>query len=182
VTVEEYVSRGVSVMGAVVRPGTYQVVGGKTVFDVLLEAGGLSGKTQEILIIRELAPGHIERIAVDATKLLVEGDLSDNVEVKAGDVVMVPEETTFKVFVSGAVATQGPIEYAAGSPLTLLQAISAAGGSNERANLNKVKILRRRPDGSPETIVVNLKRVRKGLDQDVVLQENDIVVVDERFF
>jgi polysaccharide export outer membrane protein len=182
VIVEEYVSRGVSVMGAVAKPGTYQVVGGKTVFDVLLEAGGVVGKTREILIIRELAPGRMERITVDATELLVEGDLTNNVEVLAGDVVVVPEETTFKVFVNGAVSSQGPIEFAAGSPLTLLQAISAAGGSDERANLSKVRILRRRDDGTPETIVVNLKRVRKGLDQDVVLQENDIVVVDERFF
>jgi polysaccharide export outer membrane protein len=182
VLVEEYVSQGVSLMGAVVRPGTYQVVGGKTIFDVLLEAGGLSGEAREIMIIREHAPNRIERIKVDAVKLLVEGDLSYNVELEAGDIVMVPEATTLKVFVNGAVANQGPIEFAAGEPLTLLQAMSAAGGASERAKLGEVKILRRRPDGSPQTMVVNLKRVRKGLDTDVLLEANDIVVVDERFF
>jgi polysaccharide export outer membrane protein len=182
VVVEEYVSRGVSVMGAVTRPGTYQIIGGKTVFDVLLEAGGVTSATREIVIIRELGPGHTERMTVDAAKLLIEGDLSGNVDLRAGDVVVVPGDTIYRIFVNGAVASQGPIEFMAGSPLTLLQAISAAGGTNERANLNKVKILRRRPDGTPDTIMVNLKRVRKGLDQDVVLEENDIVVVDERFF
>jgi polysaccharide export outer membrane protein len=169
------------VTGAVGSPGVYQVVGGKTLFNVLLEAGGVNADAREIIILRP-GPTGTERIKIDAAKLLVEGDLSVDVGLRAGDIVMVPEATQFKVFVNGAVSQQGPVEFSAGEPLTLLQAISAAGGVSERAKLDKVKILRRLPDGSPQSVVVNMKRVRKGLDPDVVLQANDIIVVGERFF
>ncbi|MDX1382025.1 MAG: polysaccharide biosynthesis/export family protein [Thermoanaerobaculia bacterium] len=182
VFVEEYVSQGVVVMGSVSNPGTYQVVGGKTLFDVLFEAGGISSSAREVVVLRELAEGQMQRITVDATRLVGEGDLSADMPLVAGDIVMVPDPVQFTIYVSGAVSRQGPIRYEAGQPMTVLQAIAAAGGASERAKLKSVMILRNLEGGVPETIVLNMKKIRKGQAPDVVLEPNDTVVVGERFF
>jgi polysaccharide export outer membrane protein len=182
VFVEEYVSQGVVVMGAVNVPGTYQIVGGKTLFDVLFAAGGIKGGARDIVVLREISEGVMDRLEVDATRLVVEGDLSADISLTAGDIVMVPEPTQLTIFVSGAVSRQGPIQYPAGQPMTVLQALSAAGGATERAKLKKVMILRNLDSGLPETIVLNMKKIAKGAEPDVVLRPNDTVVVGERFF
>lgn len=182
VFVEEYVSQGVVVMGAVTTPGTYQIVGGKTLFDVLFAAGGIRAGARDIVILREVAEGVMDRIEVDATRLVVQGDLTADVPLVAGDIVMVPEPTMLTIFVSGAVQRQGPINYPAGQPMTVLQALAAAGGASDRAKLKKVTILRNLESGMPETIVLNMRAIAKGKEPDVVLQPNDTVVVGERFF
>jgi len=53
---------------------------------------------------------------------------------------------------------------------------------SERANLKKVFVLRRGADGSQERIQVNVKAIRSGKEDDVVLENNDTVDVAEHFF
>ena len=42
--------------------------------------------------------------------------------------------------------------------------------------------MRRLPDGAQERIKVNIKRIRRGKDEDLRLRRNDTVVVGEWFF
>jgi polysaccharide export outer membrane protein len=182
VFVEEYVSQGVMVRGAVVKPGDYQIVGGKTLFDVLFEAGGIAEGAREVVIIRKDEEGRRERLTVDAVRLYVEGDLAADVDLVPGDIVMVSRGRRAQIFVTGAVSRQGAIEFDESQPFTVLQAITAAGGSGERAKLANVHVLRRMPDGSVKTFVIDLKKVRRGKEPDLELEPNDTVVVGERFF
>ncbi len=181
--VEEFVSRAVSVQGAVVRPGVYQLIGRRTLLDVLGEAGGLDPRSGRMISILRKGPGGENQwLEIDSEKLTDEGDLSLDVAVRPGDVIMVPHSRRFRVYVTGAVERPGPVEFESGEGITVLQAITAAGGPTARASLGKVHIIRRFAGGTQERIDVNLKRIRKGKDEDLPLEKNDTVVVAEWFF
>lgn len=181
--VEEFRSRSVSVQGAVVKPGVYQLLGEKSLLDVLGEAGGIGergGRT--IFVLRKDSEGREQWIEIDSERLTDAGDLSLDIALQPGDVVMVPHTRRLRVYVSGAVEKPGPIEFSSGEGITVLQAIAAAGGPTARANLGKTHVIRRLPDGAQERIDVNIKRIRKGKDEDFVLEKNDVVMVGEWFF
>lgn len=183
ISVEEYRSRGVYVQGAVRAPGIYQVPGGKPLLELLSEAGGLTERNpigQRILILRPNASGAQDKIEISAEKLLTQGDISLNIPVLPGDMVMVPEPVKFEIFVTGAVSRPGPIDARGG--MTVLQAITAAGGPTPRAKLGNVQVIRRAEDGTQTTLEVDVKAVRKGRAEDVPLEANDTVVVSEWFF
>lgn len=88
--------------------------------------------------------------------------------------VNVPQAARY-VNVGGAVRQPGRIPFT--SDLTVLSAITAAGGFNEFANQSKVRLLR----GS-EVIMVDCKEVRKDPAQDVSLRPGDSIEVPQSFF
>ena len=185
--VQEYVSRGVSVQGAVEEPGVYQMIQQRTLLEILGEAGGLSGREneragQQIFIIRQLPDGQQQRIEIDAERLLNQGLADLNIPLVPGDVILVPFAQRHRVYVSGAVVEPGAVDYLSTEGITVLQAITAAGGVTERGNLGNVAIVRRLADGSEVRISVNAKKIRKGKQEDVPLVRNDTVIVGEWFF
>lgn len=181
--VEEFKSRAVSVQGAVVRPGVYQLVGRRSLLDVLGEAGGIDQRGgRSIFVLRPDSAGEKQWIEIDSERLTDQGDLSLDIPLQPGDVVMVPHVKIFRVYVTGAVEKPGPVEFSSGEGITVLQAITAAGGPSARASLGKVHVIRRQEDGSQERINVNIKKIRKGKDPDMALEKNDTVVVGEWFF
>ncbi len=185
VAIEEYSSYGVTVQGAVARPGIYPVIGRKGLLEVIWAAGGLlegSQPGQKIVVLRPDGQGQQRRIEIDAEKLLDEGDMSLNIPVLPGDNVVVPKAKLLRVYVSGAVQRPGPVEFRSSQGLTVLQAITLAGGPNERANLGKVIVIRQNPEGAQETIKVNVKKIQRGKANDVFLQNNDTVRVAVWFF
>lgn len=182
--VEEYVSHTVSIQGAVEQPGVYPLAGRTTLLDLLGAAGGLSGQRGDrILVLRGGENGREpERIEIDAWRLVEEGDYTVNLALEAGDIVMVPRARELRVYVTGAVRNPGPVEYASTDGITVLQAITAAGGPTERANLKNVHVIRNKFGREQERIEVNLKRIQAGKEEDLVLERNDTVVVGEWFF
>lgn len=182
VFVEEFASRAVSVQGAVMNPGVYQLRSRSSLLEVLGMAGGLTGQEEKRIVV--LRPGKQQdlRLEVDLERLIQSGDLSLNLELQPGDIVMVPRTRTLRVYVTGAVESPGAVEYSSGEGITLLQAITAAGGPTERANLRKVTVNRRPESGDQQRIRVNVRRIQKGLDDDLRLQPNDTVVVGEWLF
>ena len=67
-------------------------------------------------------------------------------------------------------------------PVTVLKAITIAGGTTDRAAEKKVQVIRTDPDGNRVTLLVNLRKVKKGKAEDPILQKDDIVLVPESFF
>lgn len=108
----------------------------------------------------------------DLKALMDDGDLSQNMKVQPGDVVMVPKMAT--VYIFGAVGRQGAVPVEANS--TVLDAITNAGGligSQER-----VIIIRRRPDGKAEKIEVRIKDMEKGVPPEPVrVKAGDLIYV-----
>ncbi len=183
VFIREYGSKKVSVIGAVGKPGVYEMLGPRTLLQVLSEAGGLEKEAgAHLYVIRAAQEGPAQTIPVRVGDLLMNLNPEYNLAIQPGDVVSVPLDRPVYIYVDGAVRTPGRLEELASRPITLLQAIAKAGGTTERASLKGIKILRRRADGTQTDVPVNLKRIRQGRQSDPLLEDGDVVVVPETFF
>jgi len=88
-----------------------------------------------------------------------------------------------RVYLSGNVKEAGPkeIEGKEGE-LTVLQALMHNGGYARFADLAGVYVLREMGNGIRNRIPVNMKKVQKGIIPDLILKDNDVIVVPEKFF
>lgn len=88
-----------------------------------------------------------------------------------------------RIFILGAVNNPGSYDIPAEKELTVVEAISLAGGFTEEAAVNKTKIVRVE-DGLEKTMVVKITDITKGGDKskDIILKPNDIVIVPQSFF
>jgi len=180
VHIVEYMSRRVSVVGAVMRPGPYELLGRQTVLSVLSEAGGLARDAgEEIVIIRQLPGGESTSIRVSIEGLFVKADPALNVVLEPGDVVNVPVEKLVPIYVFGQVRNPGALQVKESSLPTLTQAIAQAGGFTDRANKKKVQIRRKDASGKEIEITVNVRNILKGKAKDVALLVNDTIYVPE---
>ena len=119
-----------------------------------------------------LEPQEITRLV---RKLLIEkGILSD-----PSVVVQVKEYNSRRVTVLGQVAKPGTFPFTPG--LTLIQAISQAGGVTGIGNLDRVN-LTRRTDGGSRTVVISIGTIMEGRSADIPLQSGDRIFVHERLF
>jgi len=189
VFIKEYRNQRISVMGAVGKPGVYEVTGQKTVLDILAIAGGLNEDAGQLLfLIRPPKPeeGVLKgkkdsddqtprTFMVDLEELLVKGDLILNLPLLHGDVINIP--VSGKIFVGGEVRSPGgfPLK---GKKLTVSQAISLAGGLGSKAAGSETKIFRYSEKGTGKEILsANVYEIQKGKEEDFYLKENDIIIV-----
>jgi polysaccharide export outer membrane protein len=176
----EYLSRRVSVVGAVEKPGPFELLGRQTVLSVLSEAGGLTRDAgEEIIIIRQLPAGESTSIRVSIDGLFVQGDPKLNLVLEPGDVVNVPVDKAVPIYVFGQVRNPGALQVKRSSLPTLTQAIAQAGGFTDRANRKRVQIRRKDASGKEFEITVNVRNILKGKIKDIPLQVNDTVYVPE---
>ena len=99
---------------------------------------------------------------------LQSGNPEKNITLRAGDTVYFPKAA--QVYVMGSVARPGPCRFQEG--MTVLQALTVAGGATERGSAGRTKVVR---------IVSGKKVEQKVKATDLVLPE-DALVVHERFF
>ena len=86
-----------------------------------------------------------------------------------------------RVYITGQVRTQGPIDIPPDETFTVSKAIMRAGGFADFANTRKVKLIRKKGESS-ETILVNVDEVvKKGrTDKDPVVEAGDTIIIPER--
>lgn len=168
-----------SVLGAVGKPGEYELMGPTTLLQMIAKAEGLTAQaSNEILIYRINDAGVQTRIVISLDDLMIAGKQDANLEVLPKDVVTVPIEETLNVFVYGEVKTPGVVSFLRSKKITLLQAVAQAGGPTEWANKRNVIIKRKeRISGKEIKIPANLKLIIKGKNPDIALQEGDVVIV-----
>jgi polysaccharide export outer membrane protein len=179
VTIKEYKSRQVSVLGAVKNPGAYYIVSPRTLLQLISEAGGLTADAGSRCYIFRQGSSKVE---IDLLDLINNGNQTLNVPILPGDVVNIPADTKVIVYVLGAVRTPGAIEMTTSMPITLLAAIARAGGPTEQASQSNIQIKRKDPSGSEKVIKANLKDIIKGKTPDIKLNPGDVVNVPESFF
>lgn len=179
VSVREFRQK-VSVIGAVQRPGVFELTGPKTVIEVLAMAGGVTEKSgNQVHIYRqgtEARDTHIIDLAVLANSMgLINAQNAAmvNMRVQAGDMINIPEAGMF--FVDGAVKKPG--SYPLGRRYTLTQALSTAGGVDRELNASEVSILRRNGPGTAETLAFDLDQIMAGTAPDPQIQPDDVVVL-----
>jgi polysaccharide export outer membrane protein len=183
VFIKEYESKRVAVSGAVKKPGTYEMLGRKTLLEMLSMAGGLDKDLgKQIIIFRPAEDGATQRIPLDLERLVYAADPTLNLVVAPGDIIYVPTVEKIRIFVTGAVKQPDVYEVPRDEPITVLKAVTLAGGTTDRAAKKKVQIMRSDPDGERVTLVVNLRQIQRGKAEDPLLQKGDIVLVPESFF
>jgi polysaccharide export outer membrane protein len=180
VSVKEYRSQKVLVLGDAAKPGLYPLTGTTTLLEVLTQAGGLSGSgSREILLVRPVrlaakdgsviqGSNTIRRIDVDKIQL---DNPADNVLLEDGDTVIIPRANS--AFVLGEVKNPG--DRPLGRDTTILEVITLAGGFTDKAAANAVKVIRK-TGGREEILSVDLSG-QIPRDRNFVLQNSDAVIV-----
>jgi polysaccharide export outer membrane protein len=169
----------VSVIGAVGKPGMFELVGPTTLLQMIAQAGGLTAQAMnELFVYRIGKDGKQATITIMVEELMTSGNQDLNIALQPKDVVTVPIDQMLNVFVYGEVKTPGAIPYLRSKKITLLQAIAQAGGTTEWAKKSKVMIKRKdNKTGKEMKINVNLKSMINGKLADIVLKEGDVVII-----
>ncbi len=187
VFVEEYHSKKVFVLGAVNKPGAYELMGEATVLEMISRAEGITedGGNSLMLLRNQLDPktllplGISEPIVIDLNALLVKGDITRDVKVEDKDVIHIPRADS--IYVLGEVKSPGSFKLEDKS-ITVMQAVTMAGGLTRIAAPRRTKVIRV-DDGHERSILVDLKEIMEGnKHQDIVLKAEDMVIVAESFF
>lgn len=97
---------------------------------------------------------------------------------RPGSYIISPQGQTNQILVGDAAVAGGSV---ASQWPTVTQALQQAGGITQLANLREVQVNRPKPDGSQETIQVNLwELLRSGqIQQDIALRDRDTLVVPQ---
>jgi polysaccharide biosynthesis/export protein len=220
VTVGEYGSQKVFVMGEVQRPGQYALKADRRLLALLGDIGPLGADVGHVVIVvrppagealdaagppslgveppKETpeaetppSPAPEKAPATAATPTpsgipglpslppgaevfhislleLQSGNPERNIALQAGDTVYFPKAA--QVYVMGSVARPGPIRYQEG--MTVLQALTLAGGATARGSAGRTKVVR----------IVDGKKVEHKAKPTELVQPEDTLVVPERFF
>jgi polysaccharide export outer membrane protein len=176
VFIREY--QKVSVLGAVGRPGMYELIGPMTLLQIISQAGGLTSQvSNELYIYRTDKDGKQTTITISLAELN-RGNPSLNIELRPRDVVNIPIDQLLSVYVSGQVTHPGAIPFLRSKRITLLQAIAQAGGVTEWARKSGVAIKRKNKETGKEMIIrANLKDIENGRRSDIYLEEGDVVII-----
>ncbi len=189
VTVSEYRSQPVSVLGAVNTPGVYNVTGPNTLEQMLSRAGGLrndAGNSIHITRASQWGAIPLPTAKVDPSGKFSTADVSvkglldaknpqENIIVEPTDVISVPKADL--VYVVGAVNKPGGFVLSERENMSALQAVSMAEGLDKTASAKRAKIIRGGMSGSRQEIPVNLQKILAGSSPDVPLLANDILFV-----
>lgn len=179
VRVKEYRSQKILVAGAVINPGTYNIRQPKGVLQMLSEAGGVSDNAADSIRVSTKQLDAESGLFVKKNFVLsINGLLSDReamsgLSLKDGDAIYVPDAGV--VYVEGAVKKPGA--YSMSGDVSVLKAISLAGGARWESRLSKVRVVRAL-DGKATAIEVNLNKIRDQREDDLTLEDGDIVMVD----
>jgi polysaccharide export outer membrane protein len=113
-----------------------------------------------------------EATQINLQKLLEEGDMTQNVELKPGDVLVVREAK--RIAIVGQVTT--PSSFVANKPMPLLSALAAGGAVLPDADLEHAKIVG--PDGSRDVNIKALKETGAGA-ADLQIGPGETLVIPE---
>ena len=180
VTIMEYDSRPITVVGAVKSPVTFQAMGSVTLLDAISRAGGLSDDAGPEILISGEAPGAdskdttlIQR--VPARSLLDSVNPSLNIELHGGEVVRVPQAG--RVLVVGDVERPGYYFITGSSESSIMKAVALSGGLGQRPG--HVAYIYRKEGGSggQNEIPVQLKKIMARKSPDVSLEANDMLYI-----
>ncbi len=184
---EKYEGNYITLMGAVQKPGRHPVFQTDTVLDAIARAEGLKYMYSDDFSfagdIANLKLAYLSRkgrlMDVDFLSLIDNGDMTQNIDVEVGDFIYIPSSTTQQVFVLGEVNYSRSIPYR--GTTTLLEAITSAGGFNERTACKRSVCVITGSLQKPEINIVNFNKIIKGKEKNIVLEPGDIIYVPSTF-
>jgi polysaccharide biosynthesis/export protein len=172
-------SRSIFVLGEVRNPGRYQISGPQTLLEVIAHAGSTTPTAGDTIIVQRYRDGiasavtaalpgdertaEVLRVSLEELR---QGRLHANILLQDSDTIIVPPADRF--YVQGFVKQPGSFVLRPG--MTVRQAISEAGGINERGSTRGIQIIRKVKD----------KEVELDADMSDVVRPNDTIRVRQR--
>lgn len=171
VFIKEHRSKKAIILGQIKNPGLYELRGGTTLLEFISTAGGVTAEVGNTATIKRKtkAAGEEDQIVVDLESLIKMGQTSLNVSIRDGDSVYISKADVY--YVSGEVTKPGSFKLEA--DVTVIKAITVAGGFSKIAAKGKVRIIR---------IIDGQKREMENVKMDEPVLPNDVIVVPESFF
>jgi polysaccharide export outer membrane protein len=202
VFVKEQNSQPATIIGAVVRPMTYQVNRPTSLLELIANAGGITdGAGTIILVTRRTETGSVMPISsppdgsgssssdLDSGARTIRIQLQDllntentvfNIPVYGGDVINIPVGGIVYVMGGGISQQGGYVVQSHGEQITVLKAVALAHGLGGYAKPDDAVIYRLNPNtGKREAIPVHIKQIEKNKSQDVAMKSNDILFVPD---
>jgi polysaccharide biosynthesis/export protein len=200
--VKEFRSRQVAVIGAVQKPGLYNLASSTdTVLGMISHAGGMrpeaaerilfvpaepvdSAKAKEVIdslpaqvVSQDPSPlilKSVDPIVISLDSINRSGhERYLNIPARPGDIIMVPGGG--EVLVQGWVGKPGAYKITSG--LTILGAVAAAGGTVFPADNGSIELIRTNNQGQKTSFVANLDAIKAGEQPDLPLREGDVIDV-----
>jgi len=171
VFISEHKSKKATILGQVRNPGQYELRGKVTFLEFISKAGGLNEDAGSTATIKRTIESDInkDQIVIDLESLIKKGDTSLNIAIQDNDSIYISKAKTY--YVSGEV--NKPDSYKYEKDLTVIKAVTMAGGFSKIAAKNKVRIIR---------IVNGNKNIYENVNMDEPILPDDVVVVPESFF
>jgi len=173
VSIVESAPRGATLLGEVKSPGVYSVMGRRRLLDLIAMAGGLGPNAGKLVSIAHRDdPQHPEmvRLVPRAAQL----GSQQNPVIHPGDTIMVGRAGV--VYILGDVKKPGGFLIDNDEHISLMQALTLAGGWNKEAALSKAVVIRKIPQGHKQ-LDLDLKHVLKGKQADIKVEDGDILYV-----
>jgi polysaccharide biosynthesis/export protein len=178
ITVVQYRSQQVYVLGSVRSPGIYTLKHNTTLLNLISEAGGATPEAgSEVIIARARDTGEAKRaendkgstgsIRVDLEKLLA-GEVTQRIEINSGDTIYLPKGEFF--FISGEV--QKPGRHRLERDTTVSKALILAGGPTKFAATKRATVQR----------LVKAQRMEYQARLNDILQAEDILIIPQSIF
>jgi polysaccharide biosynthesis/export protein len=194
VSVDQYRSQQIFVIGEVRQPGALQFTGIMSFVEALARAGSVTERAgigavivrpnygapaPDVSAITEAAAAKVAgaedvKNVKDASVIRVSleflktGQLPENISLRGGDTIFVPKAAT--AFVSGQVRSPG--EYPIGKDMTVREVLALAGGVVERGSTRRIQVIRQ----------VNGTKITKDISLNDLVQAGDNVIVRDRLF
>lgn len=115
-------------------------------------------------------------IEIDSRRLM-EGDATQNIVVRPGDVIRVPIPRSGNIFVGGAIARPGTYSLPGEKTLTLKQLVISAGGLSPVGIPERVDLTRRIDEDTEAIVRLNLRSIFEGVQPDIYLKPDDTINV-----
>jgi len=160
----------VSVLGQVNRPGRYPLeVADARLTDLLATAGGVAPAGGEILVVNGTRDGKAFRAELELSSLFAPNGRSQDLQLQNGDVIWVDRYPL--IYIYGEVQRPGQMRLERG--MTVMQALAAGGGLNQRGTERGLRVHRKAMDGKVQILQPSM---------DEPLKDGDIVYVRESIF
>lgn len=160
----------VSVLGQVTRPGRFPLeTFNARVSDLLAQAGGIAPTGSDTVILSGIRDGKPFHKEIDFPAIYIQGKQSEDPIVSGGDVIYVHRAPVYYIY--GEAQRSGAYRIERG--MTVQQALALAGGPTVRGTDDRLRLHRRKADGSVEILSPELSDP---------IQTDDILYVRESLF
>jgi polysaccharide biosynthesis/export protein len=185
--------RGYRILGRVLLPGLYPVIGTVRLRDAIGEAGGILTQNptdngsdisqrvplanlDESFIVREN-----RRLNVDFRKLIYTADNHQNILIRPNDYIFIAPMEEQNVYILGAIRQPRRIQYT--KNLTVMSAMASAAGwvsnSPYGPDTSRILVLRGKIE-CPCVICIDIRKILCGEARDFYLEPGDIVYVSNK--